>query len=1093
MRRLVLGFCVLLTLTCRAVIAGDGSVDPATGDVDFNVHFNFPPTSQQLADIKTSLRQLSLGVCDATDGQMRIKTIRLTQARADADRGNFWVHALPGRSGGSITNNGSDLVTLGRHLNMFSGAFLLPDVWLHEWGHHAFGLGEQYDEQRRFGGSCGIGPGFDTGSVTETNHSIMQQSGRMQCVGGTNDGNRCFQGSQCPSGSCDFVNMSEMSVSGNHDPVQGTGVCPTGAPITSIALTGNMSTSSTIQSFDDTDFGTATATSSWLQAIEAIDDIGNLPALRISVFGTRTDINEWLVTAAADAGMLSGTSGELVVLDQWTLTFNSDGSLNSLSDATPSVLLSGLTTGASDLNVSLSFGTPNPSNTAGAGRDGLITGVAVTSVVETHDGAAQCNAVDCAQRWNNTTMRFETTMQTQFNGGLSDWGTLARNYSFIVPPVTPAPTASPSCFRDVEFEESIEGSDQLLLVFDRSGSMAWSSRNDVAEVCSNGEDDDNDGTVDEASCADSRIEFVRAAGRAFVELQNNRGIDVGLLSFNDGNVLDLPIETLTNSNIMVYRDALDDLSAGGETAIGDAFDSSTSEFTRVASIGRSRTAYLLTDGFNTTGGNPVVAAERLRDIGVRIYAIPAGTDVNTSQLNDIAQKSAGQVFAAPDVAELTAIFAELSARHLAGGLSLPRTDFVLARDPRRAFELYPELKRKEVKVDTKRLFEIPVEKNAKRLTAFVAGRNERMREWGVAMELVAPDGTAFGPGSPELTVDSHFIYIDVIAPQAGIWELVVIPEAPAVQFATALAFVENPRPHLIADVRPRVLSAGSTAMATVDIAYYVDIDREDVELAALLRGPDGLSNPVMFNVDMGGVFRAEIDGLSTNGMYELIVKGEVDNGARVIEGEPIFDGPARAPIVVEPFSRFTTVSFKVVNGKDPECESEDCDSDGVVDEAECKGQGFDVDKDGIPNFRDTDSDNDQIPDAVEAGQDRDINGVDDACEPGPKRDVPIPLKNDIGTLIERQKRVLGRICAGRLTLSVQVDVRGFAGSLVNIITQARPSRDKEEKIQTILPGVLALLQELTKLVDSGQAECRIAEQILVEVIEDESRIQAILE
>lgn len=179
-------------------IAGEGRIDASNGDVYFNVHFRFPPTTQQITDVKAAIDMMSIGVCDATDGQMRAKRVTLSQGEPNEDKGDFWLHALPGRSGLSFFANGSSLGSLGSHVDMFSGAMLAPDVYLHEFGHHAWGLGDEYDEQRRFGGSCGIGPGFDPGTIDEQNHSIMQQSGGARCVGGLNSGSSCFRNSDCP-------------------------------------------------------------------------------------------------------------------------------------------------------------------------------------------------------------------------------------------------------------------------------------------------------------------------------------------------------------------------------------------------------------------------------------------------------------------------------------------------------------------------------------------------------------------------------------------------------------------------------------------------------------------------------------------------------------------------------------------------------------------------------------------------------------------------------------------------------------------------------------------------------------------------------
>src|SRR6478672_3671710 len=62
-------------------IAGEGRIDATNGDVNFNVHFWFPPTPQQVTDVKAALDMMALGMCDATDGQMRVKRVTLSQGQ----------------------------------------------------------------------------------------------------------------------------------------------------------------------------------------------------------------------------------------------------------------------------------------------------------------------------------------------------------------------------------------------------------------------------------------------------------------------------------------------------------------------------------------------------------------------------------------------------------------------------------------------------------------------------------------------------------------------------------------------------------------------------------------------------------------------------------------------------------------------------------------------------------------------------------------------------------------------------------------------------------------------------------------------------
>src|SRR5436853_4030553 len=67
--------------------AGDGSVNSTNGDTDFSVNFRYPPTAQQIADVKAAIDLMAFGLCDATDGNLRIRQVRLLQGQATEDLG----------------------------------------------------------------------------------------------------------------------------------------------------------------------------------------------------------------------------------------------------------------------------------------------------------------------------------------------------------------------------------------------------------------------------------------------------------------------------------------------------------------------------------------------------------------------------------------------------------------------------------------------------------------------------------------------------------------------------------------------------------------------------------------------------------------------------------------------------------------------------------------------------------------------------------------------------------------------------------------------------------------------------------------------
>ncbi|MFZ5617333.1 MAG: vWA domain-containing protein, partial [Pseudomonadota bacterium] len=582
--------------------AGEGRVDATNGDAYFNVHFRFPPTTQQIADVKAAIDMMAYGMCDASEGQWRVKKVTLSQGQTNEDKGDFWLHALPGRSGLSFFFSGANLGNLGSHVDMFSGAMTVSDVYLHEWGHHAWGLGDEYDEQNRWGGPCGIGPGFDAGTVDEQNHSIMQQSGSAQCVGGPTPAAGCNTTAQCGAGgTCQLVLMSELSVATNNDPLQGDG--------------------------------------------------NNCPAV------------------AAPATMC-------------------------------------------------------PDNAY------------------------------CMRAWNSGTNRYEQTQQSEIHADQSDWETLDENYPFVTQPAgLPVAAAPATCLRAVQYQEDVVGSDQVLLILDKSGSMSWSSNPADQDVCGNGVDDDGDGTVDEASCGNARMTFVKAAANAYLDLQRDRNVDVGVMTFATTPTLDRMIGTLNAGNIAAYKAIVDGMAPGGATGIGDALDSSEAEFIRVATFGRSRTAYLMTDGENTSGADPVTKANDLRDIGVRVHVIPAGSDVSPDTLSGVAAATSGELFPAATMNDLTAIYAEMAGRHRGAAMALPRVNFRLSL---RGGGGVQENKTYAAAIPPRVMpFPIFVEKHAKSLVAFVSGRNQRMADWSMAISLRGPNGELFGPGSPELTVNPY--------------------------------------------------------------------------------------------------------------------------------------------------------------------------------------------------------------------------------------------------------------------------------------------------------------------------------------------------
>jgi hypothetical protein len=452
---------VFLALSTPAY-AGDGRLED-DGTMDFQVNFRFPPTNLQIQNVRTAIQDANTIICDATDGRVRFENVRLTGGAVDEDRADIWILPQQGRSFVSFFSDGSNLHRLGQHIDLYQGG-IAGDVIAHELGHHAFGLGDEYDEQRRFGGACGIGPGFDTPD-TGSNNSIMQQS----------------------------AGATELSVAANHDLRRGDNMlCPAARAATNLVVDARLDPAAPVTVFDPTSFDTARDSSALSGDVEVIDSNGAVidtpGGHRLKLYFEHRGSQAWKLHFGIDAGDVGGTAGNLQILGSVDLTFNANGSLASLSPSNPTLAITGLSNGASDISLALDVGTIG-------GFDGVREGGGSTGFTALFsNGFPLCTDPDCPARWNTTTNRFETTQQTLLHPGLSDWETLNQNYPFVpVPAGLPQAAVPAGCATLLTLIEDVVGSDQVMLFIDRSGSMSSPVAKDAKST---------------------RLDFAKAAARA---------------------------------------------------------------------------------------------------------------------------------------------------------------------------------------------------------------------------------------------------------------------------------------------------------------------------------------------------------------------------------------------------------------------------------------------------------------------------------------------------------------------------------------------------------------------------------------------------
>lgn len=199
---------------------------------------------------------------------------------------------------------------------------------------------------------------------------------------------------------------------------------------------------------------------------------------------------------------------------------------------------------------------------------------------------------------------------------------------------------------------------------------------------------DTSGSMQGRDLFPSRLAAAQTAARNFVG-SLPEGFRVGVVQFASQATLVQPV----TDDLRAVRRAIDDLEANGGTAIGDGLqvalaslppDTFASPSEPLSDVGTARydavttppvppaVVLLLTDGQNTEGQDPRLAAGTARDQGVPVFTVgiggraaPFGRGANRSNgvdevlLQEIAIQTGGQYYFAPGAGDLNRIYGDL--------------------------------------------------------------------------------------------------------------------------------------------------------------------------------------------------------------------------------------------------------------------------------------------------------------------------------------------------------------------------------------------------------------------------------------------------
>jgi Ca-activated chloride channel family protein len=178
----------------------------------------------------------------------------------------------------------------------------------------------------------------------------------------------------------------------------------------------------------------------------------------------------------------------------------------------------------------------------------------------------------------------------------------------------------------------------------------------------------------------TRLDAAKSAASTFLDELPER-FRVGLVSFSDAvRVLEEPTDDRED-----VHSSLDGIQGEVGTAIGEAIRESVALAPRDENGELTRdtlfAVLLLSDGANTSGVDPSVAVDEVRETGIPIYTIALGTEAGTVDVPDafgdvrtievppdpetlrqIAEETGGQFFEAPTEADLRAVYEQIGSQ-----------------------------------------------------------------------------------------------------------------------------------------------------------------------------------------------------------------------------------------------------------------------------------------------------------------------------------------------------------------------------------------------------------------------------------------------
>ena len=159
---LALGLLAAAAFLTPPALAGDGKYSSLLGAWDFGVSMRFDATAQQLARTEQEFEKASRLIYDASDGQQEFGDVFVCNKKGASKAAEVWV-LPPGQSWGSRAPGRFGVN--GQHIELCYDDMVYSNAkadgsWVvaHEWGHHCYGIKDEYSGPTAGAKECVVVP-----------------------------------------------------------------------------------------------------------------------------------------------------------------------------------------------------------------------------------------------------------------------------------------------------------------------------------------------------------------------------------------------------------------------------------------------------------------------------------------------------------------------------------------------------------------------------------------------------------------------------------------------------------------------------------------------------------------------------------------------------------------------------------------------------------------------------------------------------------------------------------------------------------------------------------------------------------------------